>query len=551
MLLTLLFWLALSSAADHQDPVPFAPVTVERLPDLTVPRSAHTVLYINGELTVVGGHTTGFRPTATAEYYRDGQWHLVESLYPHDYGFCVPLPSGNLLVAGGCAEPFGIGQSFGAESYDPVAHSFSPLPILDQRRALANAALLSDSTIVISGNWHSNDDISLYSLQTGGRTLKAAAQERNVPYILPTAPDNAVIFGTRIAVDKDRPFIVDRLQGEPFEVPLLKEWLPIEYESNSKTADYFIGDEGLGGYAWLFLVENEEGKAGVVKLVGESFSLLETDVPIPSRDADGRPVCWIALHVDREAGHAWLQSRPLQNGCICLCRIDYVQALRGGKAPLTLYRAQLWDKTETNVDLYSTLLPGGRIAIVGGNMGENYHPLAEAFILHTEPVREARLFSVWPLVAGVFLASLLAGLFIWRRKKPSLGAESTPETPPSPAPATDLLSRIYSLMEDERLFTQKGLTKADIAARLGTNETYVSSIVNGQTGKSFTDLVNDYRIRYAKELMKEHPERLLSDVALDAGFSGEAQFFRAFKARTGQTPGEWRESAGNPASPLH
>ena len=106
-------------------------------------------------------------------------------------------------------------------------------------------------------------------------------------------------------------------------------------------------------------------------------------------------------------------------------------------------------------------------------------------------------------------------------------------------------------MEDERLFTQKGLTKADIAARLGTNETYVSSIVNGQTGKSFTDLVNDYRIRYAKELMKEHPERLLSDVALDAGFSGEAQFFRAFKARTGQTPGEWRESAGNPASPLH
>lgn len=51
----------------------------ERLPDLTVPRAGHALLQLNGELTVIGGHTTGFIPTATAEYFKDGKWNKVQS----------------------------------------------------------------------------------------------------------------------------------------------------------------------------------------------------------------------------------------------------------------------------------------------------------------------------------------------------------------------------------------------------------------------------------------------------------------------------------------
>ena len=60
-------------------------MAVERLPDLNVPRSAHVAACVGGELTVIGGHTTGFVPTATAEYYRDGAWHLAETIFPHDF----------------------------------------------------------------------------------------------------------------------------------------------------------------------------------------------------------------------------------------------------------------------------------------------------------------------------------------------------------------------------------------------------------------------------------------------------------------------------------
>jgi hypothetical protein len=107
---------------------------VERLPDLNVPRSGHFLAFVGGELTVFGGHTTGFIPTATAEYFRDGSWHLLDMYFPHDSGFGVILPSEEVLVGGGCAEPFGIGQTWAVELYDPATHRFSPLPVLDVKR---------------------------------------------------------------------------------------------------------------------------------------------------------------------------------------------------------------------------------------------------------------------------------------------------------------------------------------------------------------------------------------------------------------------------------
>jgi hypothetical protein len=50
-----------------------------RLPDLNVPRGGHCAFFANGEVVLVGGHTTGFVPTATAEYLKDGKWHLMKT----------------------------------------------------------------------------------------------------------------------------------------------------------------------------------------------------------------------------------------------------------------------------------------------------------------------------------------------------------------------------------------------------------------------------------------------------------------------------------------
>ena len=87
-------------------------IDVERLPDLNIPRAGHEVFCVNGELTVAGGHTDGFLPTPTAEYYKDGKWHTIPMTYPHDFGFSVVLNSGKVMLGGGCEEPIGIGQTY-------------------------------------------------------------------------------------------------------------------------------------------------------------------------------------------------------------------------------------------------------------------------------------------------------------------------------------------------------------------------------------------------------------------------------------------------------
>ena len=125
MLLTMLPLLPAAAQADRKTLCPEIKIEVERLPDLTIPRAGHELFYINGEFVVAGGHTDGFVPTPTAEYYKDGKWHQMPMVYNHDFGFSVVLKSGKVLLGGGCEQPLGIGQTFLAELYDPVNHTFN------------------------------------------------------------------------------------------------------------------------------------------------------------------------------------------------------------------------------------------------------------------------------------------------------------------------------------------------------------------------------------------------------------------------------------------
>ncbi len=535
-------------------------MTVERLPDLNVPRNAHTVAYVGGELTVIGGHSTGFVPTPTAEYYRDGAWHLVNSLFPHDYGFGVVLPSEEVLVGGGCAGAFGEGQTQGVELYDPRTHGFSPLPIMDQRRTRPGAARLSDGTILISGNWYYPDYISTYSIPSGPATVRRAEVQRAGPYILQSSADNAVIFGIAGSQGEVVEPVVERLKGDPFEVSLLREWEDWSLSDGQQMSQYFIGDETVGGYAWLLPARRKaDGQPGLLKVVGEDFSVLETEGSLLTEEPGGGEMeRYPVLLADREHACAWLLQSTEGSASVYVTRVDYGVALRGGKAPLTFYRADLPDGASAPIQINPVLLPGGRIAIVGGRTGlDEYHPSAAAFILHTEPM-PPKAFPWWIVVAGSLLAG--AGVFVVRRRchpelaEGSLDSARDDETRHSgldpesrdagsqSGEAPTLLSRIVSLMEKDELWRQKGLKVSDLATRLGTNATYISACINGEAGKSFPELLNDSRLRQAQKLMAEQPDMLLTDIADECGFSNERSFFRTFKARTGLTPQEWKAS---------
>lgn len=515
------------------------PMTVERLPDLNVPRNAHTAAFVNGELTVIGGHTTGFIPTNTAEYYSNGTWHLIDSYFPHDYGFGVMLSPEEMLVGGGCSEAFGEGQTMGVELYNALTHSFTPLPIMDRRRTRPSAACLADGTVVISGNWYAADYTSTYSVTEGPATVRKSAVQRVSPFIFQTSPDNAIIFG--YVGNEDGPLepVAERLRGEPFEVPLLREWEDWGPSDGGQMSQFFIGDEAVGGYAWLFpAIRKADGQPGLIKVIGEEFSVLETERPLSLEGPEGEELTrHPVLLADRENACAWMVQSILGMNRIYVTKVEYGKALRGGKAPLTLYKADLPEDLPGPFTMAPVLLPGGRIAILGGRPGlDEYYPIASAFILHTEPLPEkSRLPWLPGLLCGILLTSALVLIARCFSRKPA------PQEPESARETvfTDMMTRIQILMEEKELFKRADLKVEDLAAELGTNVAYVRGCISGAYGGSFTSFVNEYRVRYVQRLLKENPNAKITALAEDAGFSSNATFYRNFTAITGLSPAAW------------
>ena len=535
---------SLLAACGRETPVyegeAFLPMRVERLPDLTVPRGGHGVRVVGGELTVFGGHTTGFIPTATAEYYRHGRWHLMEMVYPHDFGTVTGLDGNEVLLLGGCEAPLGVGRTAYAESYDPRTHRFRPRPELDWACCLSSAALLADGTAVVSGNWFGEDRIVGWSPETGRLDKRAPSVERSTPVVLPTGPDDAIIFG--VLDNRNRPLadslavLVDRYRGEPFEEPLLSQWRPLSATENAWRMDRVsVGDPKKGEYRYLVAAFGPGGEPGILRVDGGTFSRLETDRPLPATGIDGKPVHWAQLVMEKDSGCAWLPGMTLENGRVYLARIDFGEAGPGERASVRLFQAQIPDVGPL---FELALLDGGRIALVGGGR-DNYEPGGSVFILHTEPKQRWAL----PMSAAGLLLLAAAGAFLAGRRIRRRTAPVDASAAEGPDERTlALMEKIRQAMEQDELFRRQGLTKEDLARAVYSNTRYVSDCINALAGCSFIDYVNGYRIRYAQRLLRERPDMRLQEVIEEAGFSSEVTFYRHFKARTGQTPSEWLSS---------
>lgn len=103
-----------------------------------------------------------------------------------------------------------------------------------------------------------------------------------------------------------------------------------------------------------------------------------------------------------------------------------------------------------------------------------------------------------------------------------------------------LLEDIITLFEKKQIYLRPGLKVDDVARECMSNRTYVSNAINSYYGQTFSNLVNSFRIEYAKQLIITKSLTMkLSTIGLTAGFADEVSFIRNFKKFTGVTPSEW------------
>ena len=477
--------------AEHKDTSQprFIPMKWEHLPDLNVPRSGHRFFVANGEMVVVGGHTDGFVRTATAEYFKNGEWHRIKTIYPHDLGFSLGLGNGDYLIGGGCADDFGIGPF---------------------------------------------------------ESVKKPSQNRSSPFIFTYGKDEAVIFGSLGSWGESLTPVVDRLHGEPFVSELLSEWLPISDCNISYPDKMSVTDPETGRLYYLFRGSREDGAQAVISFSDGEFSLVKTDHEIPVEGPWG-PIVWCqSPYIDSIHGVALMPGID-EHDRVYLLALDYSPMFKGEAAPIKVFYTHPMKRV---VDAPALILPDGRFVAAGGyrpgdSMG-NYNPLAEVVAFYPfEDEGASAGASWWPWVLAAVLFVAAAALLLIRRKRKNSAPEAPGEAE-KPAPEEDdkyrsLYLQLCEVMEKEELYVRQGLSLADVASRMRTNTRYISSCISAGAGLSFVEFVNGYRIRKAQELMLTHPEMRMNEISDTVGFANESSFYRNFKTIENCTPQQWLE----------
>lgn len=166
-------------------------------------------------------------------------------------------------------------------------------------------------------------------------------------------------------------------------------------------------------------------------------------------------------------------------------------------------------------------------------VGLSYDAAFPFLVLITAIMLWAGLDAAWRLTTPF---PKMSGALINREKGDKSGQPSGTDIG---APPPDLGARIQDGLTKERWYLEPRLSVRDVAARLGTNESYVSRATNRELGGSFNQIVNAARIEHAKARLKDSSDSILS-IALESGFNSKATFNRVFREVSGQTPSQFR-----------
>ena len=106
----------------------------------------------------------------------------------------------------------------------------------------------------------------------------------------------------------------------------------------------------------------------------------------------------------------------------------------------------------------------------------------------------------------------------------------------------DLTSRLVDYLSKNYL---QPLTLEEVAKSLGVSRYHVSHVFSSRMKTNFSDYLNFLRLDYACELLQT-TDKSISDISMDAGFSSQRTFNRAFQKNYSLAPRQYRQGIRNP-----
>ena len=103
---------------------------------------------------------------------------------------------------------------------------------------------------------------------------------------------------------------------------------------------------------------------------------------------------------------------------------------------------------------------------------------------------------------------------------------------------------IQNIFETDKSYLQPEYRLNNLADECNKSVHHISQIINENSGYSFSELLNKYRIEEAKNLLLSDKMKQLTILAIayEVGFNSKTSFYSSFKKHIGITPSEFRKS---------
>ena len=118
----------------------------------------------------------------------------------------------------------------------------------------------------------------------------------------------------------------------------------------------------------------------------------------------------------------------------------------------------------------------------------------------------------------------------------------------SDATRHEITEKINAVMQDEAVFCAEGFSLRDLAEKCGSNQKYVSQVLNEDFGKTFTQFLNERRINVARMRLldrEKYGHLTIEAIVADLGFKSRSTFSKTFKRITGLSPSEFQRMAAD------
>jgi AraC-like DNA-binding protein len=111
------------------------------------------------------------------------------------------------------------------------------------------------------------------------------------------------------------------------------------------------------------------------------------------------------------------------------------------------------------------------------------------------------------------------------------------------------MNRIYSKIEkalvQEKAYLQRGLKLSVFAHSIDEKPHQISQTLSEYVQKNFNELLNQYRVEYAQELLHDpaFAHYKIEAIAHESGFNNKVSFNQSFLKNTGKTPSDFKKTA--------